>query len=55
VEIVRCTICLKRGAWPSREHDIEEVDVEELKKMVHFDDREIELADQALAQREQAK
>jgi TRAP-type mannitol/chloroaromatic compound transport system permease small subunit len=55
VEIVRCTICLKRGAWPSREHDIEEVDVEELKKMVHFDDREIELADLALAQREQAK
>lgn len=35
VEIVRCVICLKQGAWPSREADVEEVDVDELKKMVH--------------------
>ena len=52
VEIVRCALCLKSGAWPSRERDVEEVDVDELKKMVHFDDREIELAEQALVQRE---
>jgi TRAP-type mannitol/chloroaromatic compound transport system permease small subunit len=38
VEIVRCLICLKQGHWPSREEDVEEVDVESLKKMVHVDD-----------------
>jgi TRAP-type mannitol/chloroaromatic compound transport system permease small subunit len=38
VEIVRCVICLKEGHWPSREQDVEEVDVEELKKMVRADD-----------------
>jgi len=36
-EIVRCVIALRDGAWPSREHDVEEVDVDELKKMVHAD------------------
>ncbi len=35
VEIIRCAICVKQGAWPSRERDVEEVDVDELKKMVH--------------------
>jgi TRAP-type mannitol/chloroaromatic compound transport system permease small subunit len=55
VEIVRCALCLKSGAWPSREPDVEEVDVDELKKMVNFDDREIELAELALIEREQAK
>ncbi len=34
VEIIRCAICLKQGAWPSRETDVQEVDVDELKKMV---------------------
>ena len=38
VEIVRCVICLKQGAWPSREEDVEEVDVDALKEMVHADD-----------------
>ena len=38
VEIVRCVICLKQGTWPSREEDVEEVDVEALKEMVHADD-----------------
>jgi len=37
VEIIRCAICIRQGAWPSREEDVEEVDVEELKKMVHVD------------------
>ena len=41
VEIVRCVICLKQGAWPSREQDVEEVDVEKLKKMVHVTDADI--------------
>ncbi len=38
VEIVRCVICMRDGAWPSREEDVEEVDVDKLKKMVHIDD-----------------
>lgn len=33
-EIVRCAICLKTGDWPSREEDVEEVDVDKLKAMV---------------------
>ncbi|QJW85881.1 TRAP transporter small permease subunit [Ramlibacter terrae] len=38
VEIARCIICIRDGAWPSREQDVEEVDVEKLKAMVHADD-----------------
>lgn len=38
VEIIRCIICLRQGQWPSREEDVEEVDVEELKEMVHRKD-----------------
>jgi len=34
VEITRCVICLKQGAWPSRIEDVEEVDVDKLKAMV---------------------
>ena len=34
VEIFRCAVCLKTGEWPSREEDVEEVDVEKLKAMV---------------------
>ena len=34
VEIIRCIICLKVGSWPSREQDVEEVDVDKLKAMV---------------------
>ncbi|HEY1058506.1 MAG TPA: TRAP transporter small permease subunit [Limnobacter sp.] len=34
VEIVRCVLCLKNGEWPSREEDVEEVDVDKLKAMV---------------------
>jgi TRAP-type mannitol/chloroaromatic compound transport system permease small subunit len=38
VEIIRCVICLRDGAWPSREEDVEEVDVEKLKEMVKGDE-----------------
>jgi TRAP-type mannitol/chloroaromatic compound transport system permease small subunit len=38
VEIVRCLICLQQGEWPSREQDVEEVDVDKLKQMVHAED-----------------
>ena len=41
VEIIRCIICLKEGHWPSREQDVEEVDVDKLKEMVHVKDEDI--------------
>jgi TRAP-type mannitol/chloroaromatic compound transport system permease small subunit len=41
VEMVRCVICLRQGEWPPREQDVEEVDVEKLKKMVHVNDEDI--------------
>lgn len=37
VEIVRCVQCLQAGQWPNREQDVEEVDVDKLKQMVHAD------------------
>ena len=46
VEIARCVICLRQGEWPSREHDVEEVDVEKLKDMVHVKDADIEALDE---------
>jgi TRAP-type mannitol/chloroaromatic compound transport system permease small subunit len=41
VEMVRCVMCLQAGQWPSRIHDVEEVDVEKLKKTVHVTDEDI--------------
>lgn len=41
VEIARCIVCLRRGAWPPRHEDVKEVNVEELKKMVHVTDDDI--------------
>lgn len=41
VEIMRCVICLRQGAWPPREKDVEEVDVDKLKAMVHVNDQDI--------------
>ena len=46
VEIIRCIICLQQGYWPSREIDVEEVDVDKLKEMVHVKDEDIEKLDQ---------
>jgi TRAP-type mannitol/chloroaromatic compound transport system permease small subunit len=34
VEIARCVLCLMRGAWPSRSRDVQEVDVEQMTKML---------------------
>ena len=45
VEIIRCVICIKTGEWPSREEDVEEVDVDKLKEMVHVKDTDIEALD----------
>ncbi len=38
VEIVRCIQCIRDGQWPSREQDVEEVDVDKLKEMVKAED-----------------
>ncbi len=38
VEIVRCIQCIRDGQWPSREQDVEEVDVNKLKEMVKAED-----------------
>jgi TRAP-type mannitol/chloroaromatic compound transport system permease small subunit len=46
VEIIRCIICLREGEWPARVKDVEEVDVEKLKEMVHVKDKDIAAADQ---------
>ena len=46
VEIVRCVQCLKNGKWASREEDVEEVDVEKLKEMVHVKDEDIAKLDE---------
>jgi TRAP-type mannitol/chloroaromatic compound transport system permease small subunit len=48
VEIVRCVQCIRDGEWPSREQDVEEVDVEKLKEMVHVDDADIRALDQVV-------
>jgi TRAP-type mannitol/chloroaromatic compound transport system permease small subunit len=45
VEIVRCVICLRDGAWPAREQDVEEVDVDKLKETLHVKDADIEALD----------
>lgn len=55
VEIVRCVICLKQGQWPSREEDVEEVDVKKLKEMVHVKDEDIAKLDELVLAREGAR
>jgi TRAP-type mannitol/chloroaromatic compound transport system permease small subunit len=55
VEIIRCVICIRRGEWPSREEDVEEVDVDKLKEMVHVKDEDIAKLDELVVQKEQAK
>jgi TRAP-type mannitol/chloroaromatic compound transport system permease small subunit len=55
VEIIRCVICLKQGHWPSREEDVQEVDVDELKKMVHVEDEDLKKLDELVVQREKHK
>ena len=44
VEIARCVICIREGEWPSREQDVEEVDVDKLKAMVHADEPGVAVA-----------
>ncbi len=55
VEIIRCIICIKDGEWPSREEDIEEVDVDKLKDMVHVKDEDIQKLDRFVVGQEAHK
>jgi TRAP-type mannitol/chloroaromatic compound transport system permease small subunit len=52
VEIVRCVLCLRDGVWPSREADVEEVDVEKLKQELHVKDEDIQKLGEVIEQRE---
>ncbi len=45
IEIIRCVICVKTGVWPSRANDVQEVDVDKLKEMVHVKDEDIQALD----------
>jgi TRAP-type mannitol/chloroaromatic compound transport system permease small subunit len=54
VEIIRCVICIRQGVWPSREQDVQEVDVDKLKEMVHVKDEDIQKLD-ALVMREETR
>ncbi len=53
VEVIRCVICLKQGKWPSREEDVEEVDVDKLKEMVHVKEEDIESLDELVTRRKE--
>src|SRR5205085_2309600 len=55
VEIIRCVICIREGEWPSREQDVQEVDVDKLKEMVHVKDEDISKLDEFVVKREHAK
>ncbi|AEC19098.1 tripartite ATP-independent periplasmic transporter DctQ [Pusillimonas sp. T7-7] len=55
VEVVYCIQCLKQGYWTKREEDVEEVDVEKLKDMVHVDDKDIKELDQLVIEQEKGK
>jgi len=55
VEIVRCIVCIRDGAWPSREQDVEEVDVGKLKEMVHVKDEDIQKLDELVVRKEAAQ
>lgn len=54
VEILRCIVCIRQGEWPSRVEDVEEVDVDKLKKMVHVKDEDIEKLDAYVARGREA-
>jgi TRAP-type mannitol/chloroaromatic compound transport system permease small subunit len=50
VEIIRCVICIRQGQWPTRIEDVEEVDVDKLKEMVHVKDEDIAKLDRFVVQ-----
>jgi TRAP-type mannitol/chloroaromatic compound transport system permease small subunit len=54
-EIVRCVLCLRDGEWPSRKEDVEEVDVDKLKEMVHVKDEDIDKLDRLVVEQQKTK
>lgn len=52
VEIARCVICLRDGKWPSRLVDVQEVDIDKLKEMVHVKDKDIADLDEYVVRQE---
>ncbi|MEA3194152.1 MAG: hypothetical protein QOD26_2485 [Betaproteobacteria bacterium] len=55
VEIIRCIVCIRQGDWPSREADVQEVDVDKLKEMVHVKDEDIEKLDALVVKQDHAR
>ena len=55
VEIIRCVICIRQGEWPSREEDVQEVDVDKLKEMVQVKDEDIRKLDELVIRQEATK
>ena len=55
VEIIRCITCIRQGDWPSREADVQEVDVDKLKEMVHVKDADIAGLDALVVKQEGAR
>ena len=45
VEIIRCMECLRTGQWPSRDEDVEEVDLDKLKEKLNVSDEDIQALD----------
>lgn len=55
VEVVRCIGCLRQGDWPKRDEDVEEVDLEKFREMVHVKEEDIQKLDEIMVQREHGK
>jgi TRAP-type mannitol/chloroaromatic compound transport system permease small subunit len=55
VEIIRCVICIRDNEWPSREADVQEVDVDKLKAMVNVKDEDIQKLDRFVVRQEAGK
>jgi len=53
VEIIRCAICIRQGEWPSREEDVEEVDVGKIKEELHVRDEDIRSLDELIVHKEE--
>ena len=53
VEMIRCVICIRDGKLPTRVHDVDEVDVDKLKQMVHVKDEDIAALDKYVVAQEE--
>jgi TRAP-type mannitol/chloroaromatic compound transport system permease small subunit len=55
VEIIRCVICIKEGEWPSRVPDVQEVDVDKLRDMVHVKGDDMQQLDALVVKQERGQ